>query len=185
MTYTCTCGDTYEEVIAKTADHTYEAVVTAPTCTAKGYTTYTCACGESFISDYTNPVGHEYKVEITVTATHTKDGEKTYTCVCGDSYKEIIPKGEGHDYKANVKEPTCLIGGYVTYSCECGDCYIGEYLEMLPHDDSDGDGRCNNCQVLIEQPDRPSGKYYDIFGPLIDFFEAIRRFFNTLFDIFG
>lgn len=28
--------------------HSYEAVVTAPTCTAAGYTTYTCACSDSY-----------------------------------------------------------------------------------------------------------------------------------------
>ena len=36
--------------------HNYEAVVTAPTFTAQGYTTYTCSrCGDSYISDYTDP----------------------------------------------------------------------------------------------------------------------------------
>ena len=34
-------------------DHSYEAVVTAPTCTADGYTTYTCsACGDSYVDSY-------------------------------------------------------------------------------------------------------------------------------------
>ena len=36
-----------QEVVAATG-HDYEAVVTAPTCTAAGYTTYTCACGDAY-----------------------------------------------------------------------------------------------------------------------------------------
>ena len=41
--------------------HRYEAVVTAPTCTAGGYTTYTCACGDSYIADETEALGHDWK----------------------------------------------------------------------------------------------------------------------------
>ena len=40
--------------------HNYTGVVTAPTCTAKGYMTYTCSCGDSFVSSYTNALGHSY-----------------------------------------------------------------------------------------------------------------------------
>ncbi len=32
--------------------HSYEAVVTAPTFEAQGYTTYTCHCGHSYVADY-------------------------------------------------------------------------------------------------------------------------------------
>lgn len=39
-------------------EHGYNAVVTAPTCKAKGYTTYTCACGDSYVADYTDMVDH-------------------------------------------------------------------------------------------------------------------------------
>ena len=41
--------------------HSYEAVVTAPTCTAGGYTTYTCACGDSYVGDETEALGHTYE----------------------------------------------------------------------------------------------------------------------------
>ncbi len=39
-------------------EHSYEAVVTAPTCTKNGYTTYTCGCGDFYISDETPAPGH-------------------------------------------------------------------------------------------------------------------------------
>ncbi|MBO4677098.1 MAG: InlB B-repeat-containing protein, partial [Oscillospiraceae bacterium] len=42
--------------------HEYDAVVTPPTCTAKGYTTYTCKyCGESYVDDYTPIIAHNYQ----------------------------------------------------------------------------------------------------------------------------
>ena len=41
-------------------EHSYTAVVTAPTCTAGGYTTYTCECGESYIADEVPALGHEW-----------------------------------------------------------------------------------------------------------------------------
>ena len=43
-------------------EHTYEAVVTAPTCTEAGYTTYTCSkCGESYVADEAAALGHDYR----------------------------------------------------------------------------------------------------------------------------
>ena len=42
-------------------EHSYEAIVTEPTCTTGGYTTYTCECGESYIADETPALGHEWK----------------------------------------------------------------------------------------------------------------------------
>ena len=41
--------------------HSYEAVVTASTCTEGGYTTYICECGESYIADETEALGHDWK----------------------------------------------------------------------------------------------------------------------------
>ena len=42
--------------------HDYKAVVTAPTCTERGYTTYTCSvCGDSYKGSYVDPLGHDYK----------------------------------------------------------------------------------------------------------------------------
>ena len=42
-------------------EHSYEAVVTAPTCTEPGYTAYTCSCGDSYTADETAPLGHAWK----------------------------------------------------------------------------------------------------------------------------
>lgn len=60
-TYTCNgCLATYTESIAKTSTHTYSTAVTAPTCTAEGYTKYTCACGSSYKSNYVSKLDHTY-----------------------------------------------------------------------------------------------------------------------------
>lgn len=40
--------------------HSYEAVVTAPTCTKAGYTTYTCACGDTYTEAGEAALGHNY-----------------------------------------------------------------------------------------------------------------------------
>ena len=41
--------------------HSYTTAITAPTCTAQGYTTYTCACGDSYVDDYVDDLGHSYE----------------------------------------------------------------------------------------------------------------------------
>lgn len=40
--------------------HSYEADVTAPTCTTAGFTTYTCACGDSYTGDEVAATGHSF-----------------------------------------------------------------------------------------------------------------------------
>ena len=60
--------------------------VTAPTCTAAGYTTYTCAyCGESSTGNEVAATGHNYSSTVT-DPTCTAVGYTTYNCtVCGHS----------------------------------------------------------------------------------------------------
>ena len=72
--------------------HNYKATVTAPTCTAKGYTTHTCACGDSYVDTYTDALGHAWDSgKVTKQPTATEDGVKTYTCTrCGETKTETI-----------------------------------------------------------------------------------------------
>lgn len=42
----------------KHTEHSYNAVVTAPTCTAQGFTTYNCECGDRYVDNYVNAKGH-------------------------------------------------------------------------------------------------------------------------------
>ena len=76
-------------------EHSYTAVVTAPTCTAKGYTTHTCSCGDSYVDTYTDALGHAWdNGTVTKQPTATETGIKTYTCTrCSATKTETIPAG--------------------------------------------------------------------------------------------
>ena len=94
-------GDTviYENGVYKVHSHDYDAVVTAPTCTEKGYTTYTCVCGDSYVADYVDETGHNH-VGVYTDPTNTENGYWTYTCHCGDSYV-VVDEGTMLHYAVN------------------------------------------------------------------------------------
>ena len=75
-------------------EHSYESVVTEPTCTAGGYTTYTCACGESYTAEETEALGHSFTNYISDNnATVDSDGTKTAKCDRCDATDTIIDEG--------------------------------------------------------------------------------------------
>ena len=73
--------------------HSYKDVVTAPTCTSKGYTTHTCACGDSYVDTYVDALGHAWDSgKVTKQPTATETGVRTYTCTrCHETKTESIP----------------------------------------------------------------------------------------------
>ena len=116
--------------------HSYKDVVTAPTCTEKGYTTHTCSCGDSYVDTYTNALGHAWdEGKVTKEPTETETGVKTFTCTrCGETKTETIPKlTHEHSYNAVVTAPTCTAKGYTTHTCACGDSYVDTYVDALGH----------------------------------------------------
>ena len=131
-TFTCTrCGETKTETI-----HSYKAVVTAPTCTEKGYTTHTCACGDSYVDTYVDALGHAWdNGKVTKEPTETETGVKTFTCTrCGETRTETMPViPHVHSYKDVVTAPTCTAKGYTTHTCACGDSYVDTYTDALGH----------------------------------------------------
>ena len=74
-------------------EHSYTAVVTAPTCTEKGYTTHTCSCGDSYVDTYVDALGHAWDSgTVTKQPTATETGVRTYTCTrCSETKTEVIP----------------------------------------------------------------------------------------------
>ena len=74
--------------------HSYKSTVTAPTCTAKGYTTYQCSCGDSYKDSYTEALGHSYGDWVTTReATTEEEGLQTRTCSrCGGTETRSIEK---------------------------------------------------------------------------------------------
>ena len=116
--------------------HSYKDVVTAPTCTEKGYTTHTCACGDSYVDTYTDALGHAWdEGKVTKPATETETGVKTFTCTrCGETRTETMPViPHVHSYKDVVTAPTCTEKGYTTHTCACGDSYVDTYVDALGH----------------------------------------------------
>ena len=87
--------------------HNYSAVVTAPTCSAAGYTTYTCEnCSDSYTADETAALEHDYDHVVTA-PTCTAAGYTTHTCAfCDYSYTDTETEALGHadaneDYKCD------------------------------------------------------------------------------------
>lgn len=74
--------------------HTYTATVTAPTCTAQGYTTHTCTCDESYVDTYVDALGHAWDGGVVTTRpTYTSEGVRTFTCTrCGETRTEAIDR---------------------------------------------------------------------------------------------
>ena len=149
VTATCSAagytGDTYcadcdafisaGSVIA-VGDHTYNAVVTAPTCTTKGYTTYTCKdCSYTYTGDETDVAAHDYNAVVTAPTCTTK-GYTTYTCKdCSYTYTGDETDVTAHDYEAVVTAPTCTAKGYTTYTCkDCSASYVGDETDIIAHD---------------------------------------------------
>ena len=74
--------------------HAYTAAVTAPTCTAEGYTTYTCECGDTYTGDKVAALGHDYKEKVTRFPTPNTEGVISNLCTrCGvhiDKYIDAV-----------------------------------------------------------------------------------------------
>ena len=107
--------------------HDYKAVVTAPTCTEKGYTTYTCAtCGDTYTADEVAALGHDYEAVVTA-PTCTEDGYTTYTCRnCGDRRTGHVVSALGHSYECTEN------GNDRIYTCtRCGDTYTEAILPTV------------------------------------------------------
>ncbi len=121
----CLCCDAVTDVTAieyesAEKEHSYVAVVTAPTCTEDGYTTYTCSeCGDYYIADEVSATGHLYETVITE-PTCTETGYTTHTCTaCGYSYADSVTDVTAHNYVDGVctecgdRDPSTLMPGDV------------------------------------------------------------------------
>ena len=134
--YSSSAFATFRCVRETAHEHSYKDVVTAPTCTEKGYTTHTCSCGHSYVDTYTDALGHAWDSgKVTKQPTATETGIKTFTCTrCSATKTETIPVlTHKHSYTAVVTAPTCTEKGYTTHTCACGDSYVDTYVDALGH----------------------------------------------------
>ena len=153
------CGETLvtQEIIPANG-HVHNAVITSPTCTAKGYTTYTCACGHSYVDDYTEALGHTAGatiVENNVDADCINNGSydnAVYCTVCGEElFREtVIVDALGHaEVSHDEKAPTCTEIGWKAY-VTCSRCTFTTYLEVpaLTHDKVQHKAQAATCTAV-------------------------------------
>ena len=113
--------------------HSYKDVVTAPTCTEKGYTTHTCSCGDSYVDTYTDPLGHDLKDDAAVAATCTTAGTTAGKHCTRCDYKEGMETiaALGHDLKDDAAvAATCTTAG-TTAGKHCTRCDYKEGMETI------------------------------------------------------
>ena len=143
----CTvCKTTVETSIIPMLTHSYTSVVSAPTCTDRGYTTHTCTdCGNTYIDDYIPALGHEWDGEwsITVKATCGNEGTKRRDCLRCDYYETKTIPMEEHEYT----EMWLFDSTYHWHAAICGhndeiadkamhylyngECIVCDYVEMI------------------------------------------------------
>ena len=117
--------------------HEYEAEVTAPSCTASGFTTYTCPlCGNTYIAQETEALGHDWSEWAFVTVpTCTETGVETRTCARCNEIETQVVEALGHNYAAVITAPTCTTAGFTTHTCgRCGNTYTDTPVAALGHD---------------------------------------------------
>ncbi len=111
----------------RTADCSYNDVVTLPTCLEDGYTTHTCTlCEGTYTSDRKTALGHDWTLKEAST-----DG-RTHTLVC--THDSNHTKSEDCQYDLVNTAATCTSGGYHTHTCRiCRNSYQDKETDPLGH----------------------------------------------------
>lgn len=126
MTYKCSCGDSYTEVIAM-KPHDYESSVTKePTCTETGTETKVCKnCGDT-VESVIPALGHKAGEWVTEKEpTCSEEGRNVRYCtVCGEAVETMIvdklPHTEG-EWEITQKPTLTKTGLKVVKCTECGE----------------------------------------------------------------
>ncbi len=136
--YCVSCNEVVEAiVIDANSDHTYDIIITHPTCVDAGYTTYNCKiCNYSEIGSYTSPTGHtaaspvaENRVDSTCSTYGSYDAV-TYCTYCGIELSRDTVIVEKLDHKAsapvieNRVKATCSTNGSYDNVTYCADCRV-------------------------------------------------------------
>ena len=92
-------GYEFPAVEAPEHTHEYTSVVTAPTCTEKGYTTYTCACGDTYKADEKDATEHVFgEWKVVKSAEIGVEGKEERKCKsCDKTEERTIPALENPD----------------------------------------------------------------------------------------
>ncbi len=138
---TCTTVGTYDSVVycsvcqvelfreekeVAALGHTYNSAITAPTCTAVGYTTHTCSvCEYTYNSDTIAASGHTEVVDAAIAATCTAAGktEGKHCSVCDAvlvAQEEVAALGHKFEKYTYNNDATTAADGTETSTCERG-----------------------------------------------------------------
>ena len=95
------------EYVGPDHQHNYESVVTAPTCTAEGYTTHTCStCGHVKVDSETEKLAHDY-VNGVCSKCEAKDPDyvppHVNALVVGDTNKIVVTGNTLNDYQLPIE----------------------------------------------------------------------------------
>ncbi|MGM9599871.1 MAG: S-layer homology domain-containing protein, partial [Faecousia sp.] len=151
--------------------HSYQAIVTAPTCTEQGYTTHTCTvCGDSYVDTYVDALGHDFgEWTQTKAPTCTEKGAEKRTCSRCDTFETREIDALGHTEVVDAAVPaTCTEAGK-TEGKHCSVCntvlVVQEEISALGHKYENG--VCVQCgekdpneQPTIEFVDVPQKAWY-------------------------
>ena len=164
---------TLQSTIIDALGHDYKDVVTAPTCTEKGYTTHTCSrCGGSYVDSYVDALGHTEVIDQAVAPTCTETGltEGKHCSVCGEVIvaQEVVP-AKGHtEVVDQAVAPTCTETG-LTEGKHCSVCeeviVAQEVVPALGHDYKDvvTDPTCTEQGYTTHTCSRCGDSYVDSY----------------------
>ena len=178
--------------------HSYNAVVTAPTCTAAGFTTNTCSvCGTSYISDEVAALGHDIVVDEAVapscTETGLTAGEHCTRCDHKVAQEEV--PALGHDMVVDAAvAPSCTETG-LTEGSHCSRCDYKVAQEEVPatgHTYENGKCHCGAEDPDYVEPEQPGeekpepqpeqpGFFQRIWKAIVDFFKSIIGKITSIF----
>lgn len=112
--------------------HNYQSVVTAPSCTERGYTTHQCTrCNSFYVSDYVNALGHVSVKDPAVQASCTQTGltEGAHCSICGDVLiAQISTQKAGHQFTEYISNEDATYEQDGTMIAECKICKAAEIV---------------------------------------------------------
>ena len=122
-----------------------KASVTAPTCTAAGYTKYTCTkCGQVVYDNFQAPTGHDYS-KVTVNS----NGTKTFACVKGDASYTLLTETEGNGHSHDGTVDNTKVSSTKSVSPVPGITYVvSEYTCSLEDANGVAGNGCGYKQVV-------------------------------------
>ena len=168
-------------------NHDWDTYDNISSCTG-GTVNYFCAkdCGASK-SEYVE-AGHQYQFVSNGDATCTEDGTMRKVCSrCNNIGETVVDEGSklGHDKTAStvLSERTCTQDGISVQVCKRCSEVTASIESAYSHYDNDGDGKCDECKVMLESDSDTDVASSNFISKILEFFRKIADFFKQLFNL--